>query len=73
MMKVDKSRIRYEAGDAIDGIRVICECRKMECRDMKKAQVIQKTRTHRGSMVRLEGGVLCVIERGFKATSPPEK
>ena len=55
----------YEPGDAIYGEQVVCTCRKI-----KKPELIQRTKTHKGSRVTLIGGVRCVIEHKFMMTTP---
>lgn len=55
----------YEAGDAIHGDQVICMYRKI-----KKSRLIQKIKTHKGSMVTLVGSVHCVIDHPIAIVTP---
>ena len=57
--------IRYNVGDALRGMEIVCECRKMGCNELKGI-VFHKTSKHKGSKVVLIGGAYCEITKTFK-------
>lgn len=59
------SSIRYDEGDALRGVEIVCDCRKMKCNELKSI-LHHKTKKHRGSKVVLIGGVYCEITKTFK-------
>jgi len=48
----------YNKGDAIEGERIIAETQKIG-----KKEIIQKSKQHRGTRLKLEKWAFCVIDR----------